>query len=129
MADETANVNLSAGPPEAVLPLAPSDATSRLVHALGLAEQERVAAVAAVVADHPRFLDGWAALGDLAAAAGSTVEAYAYYRVAYHRGLDSLRQSGWGGSGYVRGRHPTNRGFLRALDGLPCSPGSSLSHC
>ena len=33
-------------------------------------------------------------------------------------GLDRLRQSGWRGSGYVRWRHETNRGFLRALDGL-----------
>ena len=46
------------------------------------------------------------------------VEAYAYFRVGYHRGLDRLRQSGWRGSGYVRWRHETNRGFLRALDGL-----------
>ena len=46
------------------------------------------------------------------------VEAYAYFRIGYHRGLDSLRQSGWRGSGYVRWRHETNRGFLRALAGL-----------
>ena len=46
------------------------------------------------------------------------VEAYACFRVGYHRGLDRLRQSGWRGSGYVRWRHETNRGFLRALDGL-----------
>ena len=39
----------------------------------------------------------------------------------YHRGLDRLRQSGWRGSGYVRWEHPTNRGFLRALDGLRAS--------
>jgi hypothetical protein len=38
--------------------------------------------------------------------------------VGYHRGLDRLRASGWRGSGYVRWRHPQNRGFLRALDGL-----------
>ena len=46
------------------------------------------------------------------------VEAYACFRVGYHRGLDRLRQSGWRGSGYVRWDHETNRGFLRALDGL-----------
>jgi hypothetical protein len=63
----------------------------------------------------PRYLDAWARLGDLA---GDDVEAYAYFRVGYHRGLDRLRQSGWRGSGYVRWRHETNRGFLRALDGL-----------
>ena len=32
--------------------------------------------------------------------------------------LDRLRQSGWRGNGYVRWCHETNRGFLRALDGL-----------
>jgi hypothetical protein len=68
-----------------------------------------------VVARHPRFLDGWARLGELAR---DDVEAYAAYRVGYHRGLDRLRQSGWRGSGYVRWEHETNRGFLRALRGL-----------
>jgi hypothetical protein len=46
------------------------------------------------------------------------VEAYAYARVGYHRGLDALRGAGWRGSGYVRWAHETNRGFLRALDAL-----------
>ncbi len=60
------------------------------------------------------FLDAWARLGQLAR---DDVEAYAYFRVGYHRGLDRLRQSGWRGSGYVRWNHETNRGFLRALEG------------
>ncbi len=72
-------------------------------------------AFAAVVARWPASLEGWARLGD---AARDPVEAYACYRVAYHRGLDRLRQVGWRGSGYVRWSHPENRGFLRALDGL-----------
>ena len=71
--------------------------------------------MSAVVARWPRFLDGWARLGELAR---DDVEAYACFRVGYHRGLDRLRQSGWRGSGYVRWEHETNRGFLRALDGL-----------
>jgi hypothetical protein len=71
--------------------------------------------VAAVVARWPACLDAWARLGDLAR---DDVEAYACYRVAYHRGLDRLRAAGWRGSGYVRWAHPENRGFLRALDGL-----------
>jgi hypothetical protein len=33
-------------------------------------------------------------------------------------GVDALRANGWRGSGYVRWRHESNRGFLRALDGL-----------
>ena len=64
-----------------------------------------------VVARWPRFLDGWARLGELAR---DDVEAYAYFRVGYHRGLDRLRQSGWRGSGYVRWEHETNRGLPRA---------------
>ena len=71
--------------------------------------------MAAVVADWPRHLDGWACLGDLGR---DPMESYAAYRVGYHRGLDRLRQSGWRGSGYVRWQHPTNRGFLRSLAGL-----------
>ena len=70
------------------------------------------------MADWPRLLAGWATLGELAAASESHVEAYAYFRVGYHRGLDALRGAGWRGSGYVRWRHESNRGFLRALDGL-----------
>ena len=88
---------------------------TRLAQALALDGDERRDAVAAVVAAHPRFLDGWARLGDLAR---DPIEAYAAYRVGYHRGLDRLRQNGWRGSGYVRWQHETNRGFLRALDGL-----------
>ena len=63
----------------------------------------------------PRSLEAWSRLGELGR---DDVEAYAYFRVGYHRGLDRLRQSGWRGSGYVRWRHESNRGFLRSLDGL-----------
>jgi Protein of unknown function (DUF3151) len=76
------------------------------------------AAVAEVAARYPTCLAAWATLGELALGDGRPVEAYAYFRVGYHRGLDRLRQSGWRGSGYVRWSNETNRGFLRALDGL-----------
>lgn len=110
------NINLTpSGPPETVLDIEPGDALTRLSAALELEGAARRDAVAAVVADHPRFLDGWARLGDLAR---DPVEAYAAYRVGYHRGLDRLRQNGWRGSGFVRWQHEPNRGFLRALDGL-----------
>ena len=105
----------TSGPPETVLDLGPADARHALAQALGAPEAERRAAVAEVVARWPAFLDGWAELGDLAR---DQVEAYACYRVGYHRGLDQLRQSGWRGSGYVRWQHDSNRGFLRALQGL-----------
>lgn len=103
-------VNLSSGLPETVLPDAPADVLERLA-----AAGEDRDAVASVVADNPKLLAGWAMLGDLA---GDDISAYAFYRVGYHRGLDALRGAGWRGSGYVRWRHPSNRGFLRALDGL-----------
>lgn len=103
------------GPPETVIAAEPTDRLHALAQALGAPEAERRAAVAAVVARWPRFLDGWARLGQLGR---DDVERYAAYRVGYHRGLDTLRANGWRGSGYVRWEHETNRGFLRALAGL-----------
>ncbi len=103
------------GVPETVLDPEPAPAVVALAAALGGPDDERRDAVAGVVARWPRFLDGWARLEQLAR---DPVEGYAYARVGYHRGLDRLRQSGWRGSGYVRWAHETNRGFLRALDGL-----------
>jgi hypothetical protein len=104
------------GPPDTILPDEPADVLERLAAAgtiTDTAERRRV--VADIVADHPTCLEGWAILGDLAL---SRIDAYAAYRVGYHRGLDRLRHNGWRGSGFVRWRHPGNRGFLRALDGL-----------
>ena len=109
-------VHLStSGPGETVLDAEPREATDALEAALGEPEERRRDAVSAVVGRHPRFLEGWATLGELAR---DEVEAYADFRVGYHRGLDRLRASGWRGSGYVRWEHPTNRGFLRSLAGL-----------
>ena len=102
-------------PPETVLDEESATALAALEAALAEPPERRRAAVSAVVGRFPRFLDGWAHLGELAR---DDVEAYACYRVGYHRGLDRLRQSGWRGSGFVRWRHPANRGFLRALEGL-----------
>jgi hypothetical protein len=72
-------------------------------------------AVCAVVAKYPTFLAGWASIGDLSP---SGIDAYMAYRVGYHRGLDSLRANSWRGSGFVRWRFESNRGFLRCLAGL-----------
>jgi hypothetical protein len=106
----------TSGIPETVLDPEPAEALDALRDALARPDTAtRRDAVSAVVARWPRFLDGWAQLGALAR---DDVEGYAYFRVGYHRGLDRLRQSGWRGSGYVRWRHASNRGFLRALDGL-----------
>ena len=105
----------SEGPPTTVLDPEPAEARAALAEALAAPVDQRRAAVSAVVARWPRYLDAWAQLGALAR---DDVEAYAAYRVGYHRGLDRLRASGWRGSGYVRWRDETNRGFLRALRGL-----------
>jgi hypothetical protein len=110
-----APVTMSSGLPETVLAPEPPEAVVALETALAQPEPTRREAVAVVVARWPTNLDAWARLGELAR---DDVEAYACFRVAYHRGLDRLRQSGWRGSGYVRGRETTNRGFLRALHGL-----------
>ena len=104
------NVNLSSGLPETVLPSEPDD----VLDAIAAAGDDR-ARVAVVAAAHPRSLLAWATLGDLGR---DEIERYACYRVGYHRGLDALRANGWRGSGYVRWRNESNRGFLRALQGL-----------
>ncbi len=103
------------GPPQTVLNAEPQEALAALAQALTLPLEQRRAVVAEIVADNPRFLDGWAQLGRLGR---DNIESYACYRVGYHRGLDRLRGSGWRGSGYVRWEHETNRGFLRSLEGL-----------
>jgi len=103
------------GPPETVLDAEPADALAALEGALTSEPADRRDAITPVVARWPRFLDGWARLGEYAR---DDIEAYAAFRVGYHRGLDRLRQNGWRGSGYVRWQHPENRGFLRSLAGL-----------
>ena len=71
-----------------------------------------------LAAEHPTSSLVWALLGEEALDQGYTVEGYAYARVGYHRGLDSLRKAGWRGSGPVPWSHEPNRGFLRALAAL-----------
>lgn len=66
----------------------------------------------------------WAILADEAFAEGSTIKSYAYARVGYHRGLDSLRKAGWRGTGAVPYAHEPNRGFLRALYALGRAAGA-----
>lgn len=113
---EPAPVNLSpSGPPETVLNLEPAVAMDALGEALNLVGMQRHMALSGLVARWPDFLEGWAQLGE---AARDLVEAYACFRVGYHRGLDRLRQSGWRGTGLVRWEHQGNQGFLHCLEGL-----------
>jgi len=117
MSDSPVNLTRS-GPPETVLDEEPPDLADAIEAARALDGPARRRGLAAVVADHPQSLLGWAALGE---DTDEIIESYAYFRVGYHRGLDRLRQSGWRGSGFVRWVHPSNRGFLRALAGLAAS--------
>jgi len=109
-----ADINLGTSPPETVLPPPPAGAEE----ALEAAERSRsLQQLGEVARRWPRYSAAWAALAELEEAHDQVV-AYAFARTGYHRGLDALRAAGWRGSGYVRWRHPTNRGFLRSLDAL-----------
>jgi hypothetical protein len=77
-----------------------------------------------VAAAHPTSSAAWAALAEAALAGGRPVEAYAYARTGYHRGLDSLRRAGWKGQGPVPWSHAPNQGFLRALHALGQAAGA-----
>ncbi|HPB46084.1 MAG TPA: DUF3151 family protein [Microthrixaceae bacterium] len=106
---------IPSGIPETILPDEPAALTEAITAAQQRADDERRDALASVVARAPRSSAAWAALGS---AGRDPIERYAAYRVGYHRGLDSLRANGWRGSGYVRWRHPSNRGVLACFAGL-----------
>src|SRR3954451_16923470 len=96
--------NLLSGPPETLLPVDPA-----------AAELADGAAPADVAAKHPTSSLAWAVLAEGALAEGRTIEAYAFARTGYHRGLDLLRRTGWKGHGPVPWEHEPNRGFLSCL--------------
>jgi hypothetical protein len=93
-----------------------------------LAAATNPAAVAEVAAHHPTCLAAWATLGELALRDGRPVEAYAYFRVGYHRGLDRIRHAGWRGTGQVPWSSEGNRGFLRSLSGLAQAAAAIAEH-
>jgi hypothetical protein len=104
--------NLLGGPPDTLLPDDP--ATPLIDGGRPPAEVART---------HPTSSLAWAVLAEAALTAGEDVQAYAYARTGYHRGLDSLRRSGWRGHGPVPWEHVPNRGFLRALAALARAAG------
>ena len=81
-----------------------------------------------VAAAHPASCAAWAALAEAALANGRPVEAYAYARTGYHRGLDALRRAGWKGQGPIPWAHEPNQGFLRALHALGQAAGAIGEH-
>ncbi|MDA8301387.1 MAG: DUF3151 family protein [Actinomycetota bacterium] len=118
-----AEIPLGQAPPETVLPPASPEAAAALREAAEAEPGQRRQRLAAVASHWPRDSAAWAALAELAEHT-DPVGAYAFARTGYHRGLDALRAAGWRGSGYVRWRHPSNRGFLRSLDALRRLSGS-----
>lgn len=93
----------------------PPAAREALEAALSAGADERERRLRDAVAGHPTLLDGWGRLAEHALAEGRAVDAYAYARVGYHRGLDRARQSGWRGHGPVPPDHPPNAGFVRSV--------------
>ena len=77
-----------------------------------------------VAATYPASSAAWATLAEAALAGGRDVEAYAYARTGYHRGLDALRRAGWKGQGPVPWSHVPNRGVLRAIYALGRAAGA-----
>lgn len=114
------DVPLTTGPPETVLPPPEPAVAEALARAESAPAGERPALAAALAAAQPTLLAAWALLAE---SADDPVASYAYARVGYHRGLDALRANGWRGNGYVRWRHPSNRGFLRSLEALRAAAG------
>jgi Protein of unknown function (DUF3151) len=98
--------NLMAQPPETRLPDDP------------VADRPEDADLDAAARSHPASSLAWARLAEAALSDGRDVEAYAFARTGYHRGLDALRRNGWRGQGPIPWEHEPNRGFLRALAAL-----------
>jgi hypothetical protein len=99
------------GEPAATLLPANEEADRELADGIPAAE---------VAAHHPTSSAAWATLAEAAIdrperQLGDVVEAYAYARTGYHRGLDALRRNGWKGFGPVPWSHAPNRGFLRCV--------------
>jgi hypothetical protein len=107
------HVNLLGEPPATLLP--------------PLSEAETLlssgAAPVDVAAKYPTYSLAWALLAEAALDGGRPVEAYAYARTGYHRGLDALRRNGWKGHGPIPWSHEPNRGFLRCLAALATAAG------
>jgi len=108
------HVNLLGEPPATLLP--PLPAADQLV-AAGADPTD-------IAAKYPAFSLAWAMLAENALDGGRPVEAYAYARTGYHRGLDALRRNGWKGHGPVPWSHEPNQGFLRCLAALARAAGA-----
>jgi hypothetical protein len=107
------HTNLLGEPPATLLPAVP-EAEKMLSEGRPAVE---------VAAAFPTFSLAWALLAELALEGDRWIEAYAYARTGYHRGLDALRRNGWKGHGPIPWSHEPNRGFLRCLAALARAAG------
>jgi hypothetical protein len=108
--------NLLGGPAPTLLPADHPDTQVGQALSAGQPAVELAAA-------HPSSSLAWAVLAEAALAEHRPVDAYAYARTGYHRGLDALRRAGWKGHGPVPFAHEPNQGFLRALAALARAAG------
>jgi len=120
MSERTRDNLMAHGPgtPDTLLPPDPAGE--------GLGEATTSDQLVEAVRAHPESSLAWALLAERALARGvdsADVEAYAFARTGYHRGLDALRRAGWRGAGPVPWEHEPNRGFLRALWALSVAAG------
>src|ERR1700753_2962188 len=111
----SSHTNLLGEPPATLLPPTP-EATKMLAEGRPAVE---------VAAAFPTFSLAWALLAELALEGNRFVEAYAYARTGYHRGLDALRRNGWKGHGPIPWSHEPNQGFLRCL-GCLATPAAEI---
>ncbi|MGO3885068.1 MAG: DUF3151 domain-containing protein [Mycetocola sp.] len=96
------------GTPETRLPAEPEVQAA-------IADADGVTDLTAVVTAHPASALAWATLARASFVPDEPLVAYAFARVGYHRGLDTLRRNGWKGAGPIPWSHEPNRGVLRAL--------------
>ena len=82
--------NLLGGPPEALLPDDPA-----------AAQLDTGTPATDIARRHPASSLAWAVLAEQALEQRRDLDAYAYARVGYHRGLYALMRSGWRGHGPV----------------------------
>lgn len=116
MASEQVHLSIG-GRPRVVLPAPDPRLLDRIEATRGPEE------IAMIVSVCPDSIEAWARMGAMYEPGRfksrlAAVNAYACYRVGYHRGLDALRKSGWRGTQLVVWSDEPNRGFLRCLDGL-----------
>ena len=101
--------------PETILPLEPVYLVDQIREAVRSPLSVTKPDLLITASGNPESIAVWCGLGLVSA---ELMESYAYFRLAYHRGLDSLRKNGWRGSGFVRWEHDGNRYFLTALNKL-----------